>query len=375
MKKWSDKRCAWLALYSVRGLGNTAARRLIDKFGDPESVFEAGMSELLNVKDLSREACTRITKREFAFDPEEELEKVEKCGARLITYGDEGYPSALRQIHDPPIILYVKGKAIDRDEVLVSVVGSRNATYYGIRATEQIAEGLARRGAGVVSGMARGIDSTAHRGCLRGGGYTVAVMGTGVDVVYPASNKKLFGEIAEKGSVLSEFPMGTPPEPRNFPIRNRIISGLSRGVVVVEASKKSGSLITASLALEQGREVFAVPGSIESFKSVGTHYLIKQGAALVENAEDILSELSTGRVSSVQESLFQDLPRTMVNMTEQEAEVYEAIGNYPTHIDDIVRRVKKDPGELLSLLMNMELKGVVEQLPGKMFVQGQKVQR
>jgi DNA processing protein len=214
--------------------------------------------------------------------------------------------------------------------------------------------------------MARGIDSAAHWGCIGGRGFTLAVLGTGIDTIYPKSNKKLFEQIIERGAVISEFPLGTPPEPKNFPIRNRIISGLSLGAVVVEATKKSGSLITAFLALEQGREVFAVPGSINSFKSRGCHLLIKQGAKLIENADDILDELGLNYEYAPKTDTFKELPPAPMDALEKA--IFEIIGDYPIHIDQIARQGKMEPGEASSLLMKMELKGIVKQLPGKMFV-------
>jgi DNA processing protein len=249
---------------------------------------------------------------------------------------------------------------------LLAVVGSRSPTSYGLRAAENISQGLARRGIGVVSGLAAGIDAAAHWGCLAGHGFTVAVLGTGIDSVYPPSNKKLFNEIMEKGAVISEFPPGSPPEPRNFPIRNRIISGVSRGVIVVEATMKSGSLITASVALEQGREVFAVPGSIQSFKSRGCHYLIKQGARLVENSDDVLDELGMNYPFAPKTDTYKTPVYTPSD--EWERKVYEIIGDYPVHIDEIARQGRLEPSVVSAALMRMELRGMVRQLPGKFFV-------
>ena len=279
MKKMvSDNLTSWVALHLVPGLGIIALKHLLDKFGNPQSILHATLSELLEVEGIRKEVAHSIAGNEFESDPEKTLRKVERYGARIITLDDPRYPQTLKQIHDPPMLLYVLGKDIPNNLTFLAVVGSRYPTTYGLKAAEEIAKGLAERGIGVVSGMARGIDSAAHWGCLEGNRMTTAVLGTGIDRIYPSSNKKLYHQIADKGAVISEFPMGTPPEPKNFPIRNRIISGLSKGVVVVEATRKSGSLITASLALEQGRDVFAVPGSINSFKSTGCHSLIKQGA-------------------------------------------------------------------------------------------------
>ena len=358
---------AWMALYLVPGLGNKAFKSLLDRFGSPESVFKANFKDIKDVEGMRDAVAKKIKNKEFISDPEKELRMAEKYNARIVTFFDSEYPELLKEIHSPPMLLYIKGNKLPRHQSFISMVGSRNATHYGIRAAEKIAEGLTRRGVGVVSGLALGIDTASHRGCLRNKGFTIAVIGTGVDVLYPAPNKKIMKEIEQYGSIVSEFPMGSPPEPRNFPIRNRIISGLSKGVVVVEATRNSGSLITASLALEQGREVFAVPGSIDSFKSTGTHFLIKQGAVLVENADDILDELGfserviEGRGSSG------GCPGSIFQMNDSERKIYELIGDYPMHIDEVARRGKMDASEVSSILMNMELKGIIRQLTGKMF--------
>ena len=320
------------------------------------------------MEGVRKEIAHKIIRREFAIDPDVELSKAEKCGARIITYMDPSYPRLLKEIHHPPMLLYLKGKNIPLNSSFIAIVGSRIPTYYGVKTAENIGMGLARRRVGVVSGLAKGIDSAAHRGCLRGDGFTIAVLGTGIDRVYPASNKKLLGQIMESGAVISEFPLGTPPEPKNFPIRNRIISGLSKGVVVVEATKKSGSLITASCALDQGREVFAVPGSVESFKSTGTHYLIKQGAKLIENADDILDEVGLSYKYTRDADVLRGISNKPPQMDESERKIYEIIGDYPMHIDQIVRIGEMDAGEVLSILLRMELNGFVKQLPGKMFI-------
>jgi DNA processing protein len=352
----------------IPGLGNSVIKNLVEKFGGPRAVFEAGLAELMDVEGIRKETARRIVNRELASDPEEELRRVEKCNARIITYLDPSYPALLKEIPYPPIVVYIKGKNLPINHTFIAVVGSRIPTHYGVKAAENIGMGLAMRRVGVVSGLAKGIDSAAHRGCMRGKGFTIAVMGTGIDVVYPATNKRLFEQVVESGAVISEFPLGTPPEAKNFPIRNRIISGLSRGVAVVEATRKSGSLITASFALDQGREVFAVPGSIDSFKSTGTHFLIKQGAKLIENADDILSEFGFVSECAQESDLFKGAFGAPPAMDESEEKVYEIISDYPMHIDEIVRLGGMDAGEVLSILMRMELNGVVKQLPGKMFV-------
>ncbi|MBW1779696.1 MAG: DNA-protecting protein DprA [Deltaproteobacteria bacterium] len=368
MTAFQDNRLAWLALYMIPGLGNTVLKRLIETFGDPETVFGAGMADLMHVEGMRKDIAKKIVNRPLDTEAEGELRRTEGCNARIVAYTDPSYPALLREIHNPPMILYVKGKEIPLAQTFVGVVGSRNSTHYGRKAAERIGLGLALRGAGVVSGLARGIDSAAHRGCLMGKGFTIAVVGTGIDVVYPPSNKTLFKQIEENGALVSEFVTGTPPEPKNFPIRNRIISGLSRGIAVVEATLKSGSLITASLALDQGRDVFAVPGSIDSFKSTGAHFLIKQGAKLIENADDILEEFGFIGKRTAVNGIPRDAYGTPRHMNASERKVYEIIGDYPVHMDDIVRLGKMDVGEVAGILMKMELEGIVKQLPGKMFV-------
>lgn len=350
----------------IPNLGNITYKRLLDSFGDPANVFTASLKDLVAVEGLRVETAKRIVARAWEGDPDHELRGLKKIGVRLINILDPSYPKDLREIHDPPPLLYLKGNDIPSNHTMVGVIGSRNPSHYGLKITDEICQGLAIREIAVVSGMAKGIDSAAHWGCLRGRGFTVAVLGSGIDIIYPESNRGLFEHIVERGSVITEFPLGTPPEPRNFPIRNRIISGLSKGVVVVEASKRSGSLITASLALEQGREVLAVPGSIESFKSTGTHLLIKQGARLVENADDILEELGLNYSYASQVTTKKKI--ALPHLDEDERKVYDILDNYPVHIDQIVRKSEMDAAWGASILTRLELKGVIKQLPGKMFV-------
>jgi DNA processing protein len=361
-----DQKLDWLALSLIPGLGSVGIKMLVTKFGAPEAVFQATPSELATVEGLRKEIAGRITRREFLVDPSKVAKKIQRLGVRILTYAETGYPPLLREIHDPPMLLFLKGKEIPLNNTFISVVGSRNPTPYGLKTAEEIAQGLARRSLGIVSGMARGIDSAAHWGCLGGKGFTVAVLGTGIDVIYPASNKKLFEQITEHGAVITEFPLGTPPEPKNFPIRNRIISGLSKGTVVVEATKNSGSLITAELSLEQGREVFAVPGSVHSFKSTGCHHLIKQGAKLVENSDDVLDELGMNYPFAQKTDTLKGPPLPI--MEDNEKTIFEIIGDFPLHIDEIAKEAGLEPGTVSSTLMKMELKGLVRQLPGKLFV-------
>ncbi|MBN2033132.1 MAG: DNA-processing protein DprA [Deltaproteobacteria bacterium] len=356
----------WLALHLVPGLGNLSFKKLLEKFGNPAQILGAPVSELLEVGGLRKEVARRISRKEFSLSPSKVMRSIKEMEAGMVIYPDPGYPDILREIHDPPMVLYLRGCDIPKRASFVAVVGSRSPTPYGTRVAENIAQGLARRGVGVVSGLARGIDSAAHWGCLGGHGFTIAVLGTGIDIVYPASNRKLFGEITMKGAVITEFPPGTPPEPKNFPIRNRVISGLSKAVVVVEATMNSGSLITASVALEQGREVYAVPGSVQSFKSRGCHFLIKQGAKLVENADDVLDELGLNYPFAIKNDTFKTAPSLPVEESEQK--IYDLIGDYPIHIDEIAREGNIEPSAVSAVLMRMELRGIIRQLPGKYFV-------
>ncbi len=356
----------WLALYLVQGLGNVGAHCLLKAFGDPVRIFEAPLADLANVDGITESVAHNIVERKFALDPEEEMERIGKVGGRVIPFESPEYPCLLKEIHDPPLILYARGRSIPGDHTFIAIVGSRNPTHYGRKVAAELARDIAGAGFGVVSGMARGIDGAAHWGCLKGKGFTVGVVGTGLDIIYPSVNKKLFEEVWGQGAVVSEFPMRTPPEPRHFPIRNRIISGIARGVVVVEATRKSGSLITASQALDQGREVFAVPGSVFSPKSGGTHYLIKQGAKLVERTQDVLEEIYPAGFSSTDIGNGQSEPPP--EMSELEEKIYDLLADYPKHIDELVRELDLDPGELSGILLNMELCGLVKQLPGRMFV-------
>jgi DNA processing protein len=283
----------------------------------------------------------------------------------VITLKDEEYPKRLKDIYDPPALLYVRGALKKEDEFAISIVGSRKTTPYGRWFTEKVSQELARHGLTIVSGMARGIDSLAHWGAISGGGRTIAVLGCGVDVIYPSENRNLFAKMIDRGAILSEFPMGSPPEGGHFPRRNRIISGLSLGVVVVQASEKSGSLITAGYALEQGREVFAVPGNVGTESSRGTHRLIKEGAKLVESSEDILEEILPQWRGGRETTPKVEIPRP--DLTEEEKVLYELLSETPLHIDVMIRESRMDPGKVSSLLLNLELKGMISQWPGKCF--------
>jgi len=358
----------WFALKTVPGIGRYHFKRLIDHFKSPELVFEASRAKLLDLDGMSERLVSAIKQHRIPKQVKKELDLVKQKGYQIVTMTDNDYPQLLLQIPDPPPFLYVYGN-LDRSIKNIAVVGSRNATTYGISTTKQLCENLASNGITVVSGMAIGIDTAAHEGALMGKGKTIAVLGSGLERVYPSENIKLFHKIAVSGAVISEFSLMTEPEAHNFPVRNRIISGVSLGTVIVEATKKSGSLITARLAAEQNREVFAVPGSIHSFKSTGTHTLIKQGAKLVEQTQDIIEELApliqghAATENTNQNKTTDKLPP----FSSEELTVYKALGPYPVHIDEVVRKISMEPGKLSSILLKLELKGVVLQTPGKLF--------
>jgi DNA processing protein len=355
----------WLALSLVPGVGSILIKRLLDRFKTPEAIFRAPMKELLKIEGLGAKVVGEIQKGPLEKVVRRELSLLEEVGGKIITLKDDDYPKRLKDIYDPPALLYVRGELRSEDELAIAIVGSRKTSPYGRWFTEKIGQDLAHHRVTVVSGMARGIDSVAHKGALQGGGRTIAVLGCGVDVIYPSENRNLFYQIIEQGAILSEFPMGSPPEGGHFPRRNRIISGLSIGVVIVQASAESGSLITAGYALEQGREVFAVPGNVGAEGSRGTNQLIKEGAKLVESTEDILEEIlpQWKREQGATPTLETPVP----DLSGEEKVLYYLLGDTPLHIDAIIRETQLDPGRVSSLLLNLELKGLICQWPGKCF--------
>ena len=358
----------WLSLKSVAGVGNHLFKRLIIHFKSPEMVLNAPRRELMQVDGVTSRVVDSIRSHKASDKLQRELDQIEHHGFHLVTLLDPNYPPLLREIPDPPPYLYVHGNlegSIDN----IAMVGSRHSTDYGITTTRNLSKDLARLGITIVSGMARGIDTAAHEGALMGKGKTIAVLGSGLDRVYPAENKSIYDRISQQGAVVSEFALKSAPEAHNFPVRNRIISGMSLGTVVVEASKKSGSLITARLALEQNREVFAVPGSVQSFKSVGTHTLIKQGAKLVEHAQDIVEELESLRhiQNTTNFEYHNEADDIVATLSASETLVYNTLGPYPEHIDALARKTSLLPGKLSSILLKLELNGSVRQYPGKLF--------
>jgi len=351
----------WLALHYLPGLGNQGCLRLLQYFGQPQHIFSASETTLkeVGVKEETIKAIKAGTWQNLVCAEEKRLKQL---GVHLVTYFDEHYPSLLKEIYDPPFLLYVKGNIEVLHTPCVAIVGTRRASFYGIKTATRLAQGLAETGITVVSGLARGIDTAAHKGVLLARGKTIAVLGCGLDIVYPPENKKIYAEIMQQGAIISEFPLGTPPVARNFPIRNRIISGLSLGVIVVEAALKSGSLITARLALEQGKEVFAVPGQVDTFHSKGTHNLIKQGAKLVETIADILEELSLPMVENP--TFMEKQERKLDSVSEQILSLLQ----HPRQLDEIALTLNKNVAELSAILTMLEIQGLIKQLPGKQYV-------
>lgn len=352
----------YLLLSMVEGLTPSKLNSLIEYFGDAKQCWVVTEKELMSVPGISAKVAAGILNKR-SLDPEMELKKLKGMGINVIFEDDPFYPENLKHIYDPPKVLFYAGNIKILQSRMLAVVGARKATYYGLDMAETIARDLSEAGLCVVSGMARGIDTAAHRGALGAAGQTVAVLGCGIDVVYPRENRKLMAEIIERGIVISEFPPGTPPRAMNFPRRNRIISGLSEGILIVEAAIKSGSLITADFALEQGRDVFAVPGLVSNALSRGAHRLIKQGAKLVEEANDILEDLGIEQVgkSSPQKIRLNDL-------TNIEEKIYNIISDAPVSSEEIIVKLGVEPSEVLSALLTMELDGLVGKLPGQLYI-------
>lgn len=357
----SDPRLYWIGFNYVKGIGPARLRNLLDYFGDierawlapPEALAEAGLgSAVLETfvetrKHLSLEAV---------------WDRLQKLGLSVLTWADEAYPRRLAEIDNPPPVLYLRGELLPEDEWAVAIVGTRRMTVYGRQVTEELARRLAAAGVTVVSGLALGVDGVAHRAALDAGGRTLAVLGSGVDRIYPANHRRLAEDLVARGALISDYPPGTPPEAVNFPPRNRIVSGLSKAVVVVEAGERSGALITATFAAEQGREVFAVPGNIHAPQSQGTNRLIQQGARPLLDPQDVLDELDLGEVVAFQ-SARKALPADAV-----EAQLYALLGKEPLHVDELRSRAGLPVEKVSAALTMMELKGLVRQVGGMQYV-------
>ena len=363
---------AYIALNMIDGIGPVRVRALLERFGEPQAILSAPKNELLQVERVGEEVARNLASWREQIDLDAEMKRIEQSDVRVVTRDDVEYPKNLREIYDPPLVLYVKGALTERDALAIGVVGSRRTTLYGQEMARKLSFQLARVGVTVVSGLARGIDTAAHKGALQAKGRTVAVIGCGIDIVYPAENKKLADEIVEKGgAVVTEFPLGVQPDRQNFPMRNRIISGWSLGVVVVEANLKSGALITANQAAEQGRQVFAVPGRADSILSRGTNRLIKDGAKLTEDVEDILSEFEYLLPKRAVETAETDADgrgtQPALKLSETEEKVMAHIGNEEVGIDDIIRASGLTSACVSATLLALEMKRLVKPLPGKQY--------
>ena len=358
---------SWLAFRRIRGFGCTAFKRLANSLEDPTEIFSLSSKELANVPGLDKSSRESILRFSEWDEVEEEVNRVLAAGVRIVTFADAEYPERLKTIADPPPFIYLKGHLTQADKMAVAVVGSRSASPYGVRVTQELCHGLTSLGFTVVSGMARGIDGEAHETALEAQGRTLAVLGSGVDVVYPREHEELYDRITQHGAVISELPLGTPPMSHNFPSRNRLISGLSLGVLVVEATEKSGSLITAELALDQGRDVFAVPGQAGASRSRGTHRLIRQGAKLVEDVKDIVEELAPQITSSVSESRQIASPFLPSSANPEAKKIWEMVLEGPLHIDDLIQESGLPIARISEILLDLELQGYLKELPGKRF--------
>jgi len=362
----------WLTLAMVPGVGTGKFIQLLARFRTPGSVLGASRSAIESV--VGPALAKRISTYSEAVDVAAQVRAMEERGVKLITLDDDQYPTRLAEIYDPPLVLFTRGELLEQDNHCVAIVGTRRPTPYGIRMAERFGRELAARGVTVVSGLAAGVDTAAHRGAIEAGGRTIAVLGCGVDVVYPKQNAGLYQEIAQNGVLMTQFAMGTEPRGSHFPVRNRIISGLSLGTLVVEAPVKSGALITARQAAEQGREVFAVPGQLDVRNSAGPHALIREGAKLVESVEDILVELQipakVRQVPSpppVETQTASPQPTTSVKPEPSESNVLRMLSPNGSHIDEIATACRMSISEALSSLTLLELKGLVRQFSGKRF--------
>jgi DNA processing protein len=353
MQRMDSSLKAWLSLSLMRGLSGESARRLLREFGSPEQVYAAPATALRSfVKaELAADICKGVCNEKIA----PVLAWLDVPENRIVTLADSEYPQALLNIPDPPLLLYVKGRLDLLNRQALAIVGSRHATPQGIINAEAFASTLSNCGLCIISGMAHGIDAAAHKGALKGLGSSIAVVGTGLDKIYPSANRALAHQLADSGALISEFPLGTPPLASNFPRRNRLISGMSLGCLVVEASLQSGSLISARMALEQGREVFAIPGSIHAPLSRGCHKLLKQGAKLVETAQDILEELGSSLCMST------------ATFAASDSLFLQQLGHDPVDLETLSLRCSLTVGQLSAMLLTLELGGLVSALPGGLY--------
>jgi DNA processing protein len=362
-----DQRNAYIVLNMIEGLGPVGVRRLIDTLGSPKAILEADREALMEARGVGEKVALKIIAQRDSIDAAEEVDRAAEIGAHIITPVDDEYPEALKAIHDPPLALYVRGRILPGDAKAIGIVGSRSTSHYGLSAADRLAYQLGQIGFTVVSGLARGTDTAAHSGALKSGGRTIAILGGALDCLYPPENAGLADRIAKNGAVVSEYPMGRQADRMTFPYRNRIISGLSMGVLLTESAVKGGSMHTAEAAMEQGRTVFALPGRIDTPGARGPHMLIKNGAKLVERIDDILEEyeflISPSELETPESAT---AARPDVPMTELESRIVETLWQEPLDVDSLAREVGLQSHELSSLLLGLEMKRVVRTLPGRM---------
>lgn len=362
---------SWLAMTMTPGIAARLSARLLREFGSPDAVFRAPLRQL-EACNLPAPVAQAIFKKQTFWRAEKEVDAIRRIGCRVVNWTEPEYPQSLLQIYDPPVVLYVRGDAKILNAPSLGIVGTRRPTVYGRLMAERMGRELAARGLAVVSGLARGVDAIAHLGTTAVGGRAIGVLGTGIDVCYPKENRKLYEQVLERGAILSEFPTGAHPSPENFPVRNRIIAGMPLGVVIVEGKQYSGSLITARLAMEFGREVFGIPGNVTQEVSFAPNQLIKQGAKLVTGVEDVIEELPTPvRAALVQAEPAEAAQRNLLvesDLNTIQRRVYELLSAEEARaIDDIVETSGLNSSEVLATLFELELKGIVRQLPGKQF--------
>jgi DNA processing protein len=353
------------------GYSGPAVRAIAARIWNARGVFHASLTGLESC-NLTAPVAQAIYKKQTFWRAEKEVAAIRRIGCRVVNWSEPEYPQALLQIYDPPVLLYVRGDASILNSPSLAIVGTRRPTVYGTQMAERMGRDLAKRGLTIVSGLARGVDAIAHQGTTAVGGRAIGVLGTGIDVCYPKENKKLYEKVLERGAIISEFPTGFHPAPENFPVRNRIIAGMPLGVVIVEGKQYSGSLITARLAMEFGREVFGVPGNVTQEVSFAPNQLIKQGAKLVTNAEDVIEELPTPvRAALVQAEAVGAEQRNLLaegGLTPTEAKIYGLLSiEEPKPIDELVETTGLNSSEVLATLFNLEMKGIIRQLPGKQF--------
>ena len=360
-----DERSAYIALNMMEKVGPITVSRLFSVFGDILSIFKASTKDLLQVDGIGPKLADHIARQSSSVQWEQEIARAEKLGVSILTPLDDSYPQALRDIYDPPLALYVRGTLLSGDKHAVALVGTRRPSHYGQASAQGLSSALAASGVTIVSGLALGIDTAAHRAALDAGGRTLAVLGSALDEFYPRENLSLATEISNSGAVISEFPFGKKPDKTTFPIRNRIVSGLSEGVVVIEAGVKSGAMITANQAAEQGKQIFAVPGRIDHHFAAGPHQLLRDGAVLVEKAADIINELPQMRINEMNVLKGSDSPDFTGNLSKNEQSILSALGLDILNIDELTRETGLTSGDVSSLLIGLEIKNLVAIRPGR----------